>query len=223
MSRRREDPIAEHSARLCEHMNGHPAIVLSYARYFGEYPEASDATMTAVDQHGFDISCQDNGEDREVRVTFGHSMHAVSQVKDAFMTLAREAETALRGNDPSGQGLMPDSPSLTLPHNLFDSILLLVAVIIFYLDFFPNTTSSSLQWILQTVGPVWIHRTVVSVIVSHIFESLVSLYFTAIVGKGFFSTAYILQWWIAVLIFGYPCLFKVIDIALRYRSKEKKQ
>ncbi|KAF9172108.1 hypothetical protein BGX21_002884 [Mortierella sp. AD011] len=150
MSRRRQDPIAEHSDRLCEHMNGHPAIVLSYARYFGEYPDASSATIVAVDQDGFDITCQDNGEEREVRVTFGRSMHAVSQVKDAFMTLAREAETALRGNDPSGQGLMPDSPSPTLPHNLFDTILLLIALTIIYLDFFPNTTSPLLQWILET-------------------------------------------------------------------------
>ncbi|KAG0366816.1 hypothetical protein BGZ54_004840 [Gamsiella multidivaricata] len=103
MSRRVRDPIAQHSASLCEYMNARPAIILSYARYFGEYPEATKATMTAVDQDGFDIVCQDNGQERELRVTFGHSLHAVSQVKDAFMALAREAEIALRGDDRLGQ------------------------------------------------------------------------------------------------------------------------
>ncbi|KAF9113315.1 hypothetical protein BGX27_001851, partial [Mortierella sp. AM989] len=103
MSRRHQDPIAEHSAHLCKYMNGRPTIVLSYARYFGEYPDATKATLTSVDQDGFDITCQDNGQEREVRVAFGHSMHAISQVKDALMALSKEAEAALRGKDPNGQ------------------------------------------------------------------------------------------------------------------------
>lgn len=104
MQRRiQKDPIAEHSTRLCEYVNTQPAVALSYARYFGEYPAATKATMTSIDQDGFDIVCHDQGEQHEVRVTFAHSLHAVSQVKHELDTLAREAETALRGNDPQSQ------------------------------------------------------------------------------------------------------------------------
>jgi len=84
-------------------MNGHPAIVLSYARYFGEYKEATAAKMLELDQDGFLLTCQEHGEEHEVRVAFTHSLHAVSQVKDMLMSLAKEAETALRGNDPTQQ------------------------------------------------------------------------------------------------------------------------
>ncbi|KAG0302906.1 hypothetical protein BGZ98_007137 [Dissophora globulifera] len=99
MQRRVRDPIIEHSPRLCEYMNGHPTVVLSYARYFGDYPGAIKATMTGVDQDGFDVTCLNEGQEQEVRVAFPHSLHAVSQVKDVLMTLAKEAETALRGKE----------------------------------------------------------------------------------------------------------------------------
>jgi hypothetical protein len=75
--------------------------------------------MTSIDQSGFDIVCHDQGEEHEVRVTFGHSLHAVSQVKHELDTLAKEAQTALRGNDPlsqvlhSSQGLLSFSPGIS--------------------------------------------------------------------------------------------------------------
>ncbi|KAF9437432.1 hypothetical protein BGZ76_000753 [Entomortierella beljakovae] len=102
MPRKQHDPILEHSASLCQYMNGQPTIVLSYARFFGEYPNGTNATMTSIDSDGFDIVCKDNGEEREVRVAFGYSIHAISQVKTALMTLAKEAELGLR-DDPNGQ------------------------------------------------------------------------------------------------------------------------
>ncbi|OAQ27250.1 hypothetical protein K457DRAFT_127705 [Linnemannia elongata AG-77] len=104
MQRRvQKDPIAEYSTRLCAYINGQPAVALSYARYFGEYPTATKATMTSIDQNGFDIVCHDQGEEHEVRVTFGHSLHAASQAKHELDTLAKEAEAALRGNTPQSQ------------------------------------------------------------------------------------------------------------------------
>jgi putative heme iron utilization protein len=98
-----EDPIAPHSKALCEYMNGHPIIVLSYARYFGEYAEAESASMDQIDQDGFIVKCVEHGQDHEVRVAFTHSLHAISQVKDMLMSLAKEAENALRGPDPKAQ------------------------------------------------------------------------------------------------------------------------
>ncbi|ORZ19110.1 hypothetical protein BCR41DRAFT_385755 [Lobosporangium transversale] len=224
MPRRAQDPIAEHSDSLCEYMNGHPTTVLAYARYFGEYPTATKATMTSIDQDGFDIICEDSGEEREVRVTFGQSMFAVGQVKHTLTTLAKEAEIALRGRDSSNQGLMPDSPSATLPEgNLLSTLLLIGGLTAFYLEFYPNTTNSFLQWILKTVGAAWIHRLVLLITGLHCFESLVSLYFTVIVGNGFFSLLDIIQWFILISLFGYPCLFHLIALANRQRNKQSKQ
>lgn len=103
MPRRVKDPVAEQSSRLCEYMNSQPIVVLLYASYFGEYPEASEATMTAIDQDGFDITCHDGGEKREVRVAFRRSMRSISQVREELMALAKEAERALRGKYPKSQ------------------------------------------------------------------------------------------------------------------------
>ncbi|KAF9561298.1 hypothetical protein EC968_005792 [Mortierella alpina] len=217
--RRSQDPILEHSARLCEYMNSRPAIVLSYARYFGEYPEATIATMTSVDQDGFDLVCVDQGQEQEVRVTFNHSLHAPSQVRDALTDLAKEAETALRGNDPNSQGAMPDSPSATLPDiDAFTAALIMVVMIAFYLDFFPNTKSPLLQWVLQTAGASTIHNVVQLVTGLHIVESLLSLYLTVVVGRGFFQPGDILQWFSLVFIFGYASLFKLFTLAYRQQA-----
>ncbi|KAF8937624.1 hypothetical protein EDD21DRAFT_182806 [Dissophora ornata] len=222
MPRRAKDPIAEYSVRLCEYMNGHPTIVLSYARYFGEYPEASKATMTAVDQDGFDVTCLDHGQEQELRVTFRHSMHAVSQVKDALMAMAKEAKTGLRGDDPNNPGLMPDSPSVIWPYNHpVTWISICVVLTAYYLEFFPNTTSPILQWILQSLGASTIHYIYISVTLLHFVESMVSLYFTAVVGRDFFGPIDIVQWFMLIFVCGYPGLLELIPLANRQRKQKE--
>ncbi|KAF9922451.1 hypothetical protein FBU30_007422 [Linnemannia zychae] len=220
MQRRlQKDPIAEHSGRLCEYINNQPAVALSYARYFGEYPTANKATMASIDQNGFDVVCIDQGEEHEIRVTFKHSLHALSQARDELMSLAKEAETALRGNDSNSQGLMPDSPSATLPDlDAFAVMLLSVALVVVYLDRFPNTTSPLLQWIQKMAGASLIHYISVLLVTVHLVESLVSMYFTAVVGQGFFQPIDIFQWAFIVLIFGYPSLFSLISLARRQQK-----
>ncbi|KAG0205419.1 hypothetical protein BGX28_002990 [Mortierella sp. GBA30] len=203
-------------------MNGHPAIVLSYARYFGEYPEATKATMTSVDQNGFDITCLDQDQEHEVRVTFSHSLHAPSQVRDALTELAKEAETALRGSDPDGQGLMPDSPSATLPEiDPITAVIIVLVSVAIYLDFFPNTKSPLLQWVLQTVGASRIHQLVQLLVGVHLLEALFSLYVTVVVGQGFFKLEDIIQWTVLVMIFGYPCLVPLTRLSYRQRAASR--
>ncbi|KAF8936986.1 hypothetical protein BGZ47_009228 [Haplosporangium gracile] len=225
MQRRvQKDPIAEYSTRLCEYINSQPAVALSYARYFGEYPTAIKATVTSIDQNGFDIVCHEQGEQHEVRVTFGHSLHAVSQVKHQLDTLAKEAEAALRGNDSQSQGLMPDSPSAVLPDlDALAAVLVFMASVAIYLDFFPNTTSPALQWVLKTAGPWRIHLVVQGLAIVHIIESLVSVYFTVVVGQEFFQTTDVIQWALVVVVFGYPSLFHLIRLASRQQRVAQAQ
>ncbi|KAK3816704.1 MAG: hypothetical protein J3R72DRAFT_391866 [Linnemannia gamsii] len=218
-AQKQKDPIAEYSARLCEYINSQPAVALSYARYFGEYSTATKATVTSIDQNGFDIVCHDQGEEHEVRVAFSYSLHAVSQARDELLSLAKEAETALRGSDPQSQGLMPDSPSATLPDlDVLTMLVMLLASVVIYLDFFPNTKSPALQWVLKTAGPWRIHLVVQGLAIVHIIESLVSVYFTMVVGRGFFQTVDIVQWALVILVFGYPCLFPLIRLASRQKQ-----
>ncbi|KAF9123598.1 hypothetical protein BGW39_008837 [Mortierella sp. 14UC] len=221
-AQKQKDPIAEVSPRLCEYINSQPAVVLSYARYFGEYPTATKATVTSIDQSGLDVVCHDEGEEHEIRVTFNYSLHAVSQVKDVLSDLAKEAEAALRGNDPHSQGLMPDSPSAVLPDlDALALVLLLVASVAIYLDFFPNTTSPALQWVLKTAGPWRLHLVVQGLALLHVIESLVSVYLTVIVGRGFFQTVDVVLWALLVLVFGYPCLFHLMGLARRQQLQAR--
>ncbi|KAG0330607.1 40S ribosomal protein S17, partial [Podila humilis] len=224
MRRRAQDPIAQQSDQLCQYMNGHPQIVLSYARYFGEYRDATSATMIELDQNGFLLTCTDSNKDEhEVRVAFSHSLHAVSQVKDTLMTLAKEAETVLRGNNPTEQGDMPDSHFYWPDLNLSTGILTFLAGLALYLDALPNTTSLPLQWILNTVGTDNIHLIVQIATAIHIVEALVSLYFTLVVGSGFFDLVDAAKWFGMTFLIGYPSLSKLIPLARRQQEIQRQQ
>ncbi|KAG0207938.1 hypothetical protein BGX31_002455 [Mortierella sp. GBA43] len=209
MSRRR-DPIAEQAPRLCQYMNDQPAVVLLYARYFGEYPNASNARMTAIDQDGFDVSCQDGDDHRDIRVAFNRPIRSLSHVREELMTLATEARTALHGKGAPSQGFetsldASDSDPLA-------GILLTAAYVAVYLDLFPNTTNPVLQWILQTVGSNVIHAIVLLATGLHVLEAFVSLYYTLVLGSDHYSAADSLQWFASILLLGYPMLFKLVAL-----------
>ncbi|GJJ76020.1 hypothetical protein EMPS_08378 [Entomortierella parvispora] len=212
------DPIAPHSQALCDYMNGRPAVVLSYARYFGEFTEAESATMDQIDKDGFIVKCMEGGQEHEVRVAFTHSLHAISQVKDMLTSLAKEAELALRGPDPKAQGNMPDSkffwPAFDTPYL---AIIVIVSTLL-YLDFMPHTTSPALQWLLQLVGPDIVHLIIQVLAGVHVLEALVSIYLTVVVGQGFFEPTHVVQWGLAILVFGYPFLSALIPVAKRQQQ-----
>ena len=53
----------------------------------------------------------------------------------------------------------------------------------------------------------------------HVLEALISLYFTLVVAKGFFSLADSLQWFATIVLLGYPVLFRLVPLANRNQSK----
>jgi hypothetical protein len=115
---------------------------------------------------------------------------------------------------------MPDSPSAVLPDlDALAMVLIPIALVFIYLDFFPNTTSPVLQWVLKVAGPWRIHLVVQGVFLIHAIEALVSVYLTVIVGHGFFQTVDIVLWALLVLVFGYPCLFHLSGIARRQQQQ----
>jgi hypothetical protein len=119
---------------------------------------------------------------------------------------------------------MPDSPSAVLPNlDALSMVLLCMGLVTIYLDFFPNTTSPALQWVLKTAGPWWIHMGVQGLVIIHMIEALVSVYFTVVVGQGFFQTTDVIQWALVIVVFGYPSLFPLIRLASRQRQVAQAQ
>lgn len=89
---------AQVSDRICKHMNDdHADSVLLYAQIFGEVPDATSATLVAIDPLGMNLTAQVAEESLPVRVTFDH---ALADSEDAHQTLiamvkqARQAKTA---------------------------------------------------------------------------------------------------------------------------------
>lgn len=89
-----------------------------------------------------------------------------------------------------------------------------------YLDLFPNTTNPFLQWVLELIGASMVHTIVVLVAGLHILEAVASLYYTAVVGKGFFSAVDSVQWFATILLLGYPVLFRLVSLAKRQRKQK---
>ena len=98
-----------------------------------------------------------------------------------------------------------------------------MASVAIYLHFFPNTTNPTLQWVLKTAGTWRIKLVVQGLAIVHIIESLVSVYFTVVVGQGFFQTADVVQWALVVIVFGYPSLFHLIRLACRQQQQRVAQ
>lgn len=73
------------SDRICKHMNDdHADAVLTYARVYGDRPEAEAAEMLAIDPQGMDLRAQIDGEAVSVRVPFDR---ALADAEDAHQTL----------------------------------------------------------------------------------------------------------------------------------------
>ena len=73
------------SDRICKHMNkDHAEAVLTYAQRYGNLPEATAATLTAIDAEGMDLDAEVAGSTKPVRISFDHTL---KDAKDAHHTL----------------------------------------------------------------------------------------------------------------------------------------
>lgn len=83
------------SDRICRHMNkDHAEAVLLYATAYGEQPEASAATMTALDPEGMTLQVTVHGQETSLRVPFDHTL---SSAEDAHHTLVAMLKAARPG------------------------------------------------------------------------------------------------------------------------------
>ncbi len=95
-ARAQPDPLAPAAVGILKHMNDdHPDALVSYARALAHRPDATGATMTAVDQYGFELSITTPEGPRAGRVAFDSPVATSDEVRKAMVALVKTARAAL--------------------------------------------------------------------------------------------------------------------------------
>ena len=86
------DPLAAAAGGILKHMNDdHADAVLAYAKVLADLPDASRATMTAVDRYGFDIAVLTPEGPRAARLAFDAPVSTNDEVRQAMVALVKRA------------------------------------------------------------------------------------------------------------------------------------
>lgn len=86
------DPLFATAAGILKHMNDdHADASLAYARGLAGVPEATAATMTAVDRYGFDLAVTTESGPRATRVAFDEPVTTSDAVRHAMIELLKRA------------------------------------------------------------------------------------------------------------------------------------
>jgi putative heme iron utilization protein len=87
----REDPLADASAGILEHMNrDHADALVAYARHFGGEP-ADEATMVSIDRLGFKLRVRAADRLYSVRIAFPVEVTTARQSREVLVAMAQQA------------------------------------------------------------------------------------------------------------------------------------
>ncbi len=87
----REDPLADASAGILEHMNrDHADALVAYARHFGGEP-ADEATMVSVDRLGFKLRVRAGDRLYSTRIAFPTEVTTARQSREVLVAMAQQA------------------------------------------------------------------------------------------------------------------------------------
>jgi heme iron utilization protein len=90
------DPLRAAAVGILMHMNqDHAEALLAYAQVFARIPEASAATITAVDRYGFDLAVMTPAGPRAARLAFEGEATTSDEVRRAMVTMVKAARAAL--------------------------------------------------------------------------------------------------------------------------------
>ena len=93
------DPLASSASGILAHMNAdHRRALLLYARAFTRASDATEATLTAIDRFGFEMTVKTPRGIGPARVVFEPALTAAEQAREAMVKLARVAEAKLRAD-----------------------------------------------------------------------------------------------------------------------------
>lgn len=89
------DDIAARAPRAIAHMNAdHADALIALCTAFGNIPDASAATMTALDAAGFDLTVTSGAGRSMVRIDFDPPLTDAEQIRPAMVELTRRARLA---------------------------------------------------------------------------------------------------------------------------------
>jgi heme iron utilization protein len=89
------DPLAGAAAGILSHMNeDHADAMLAYARALAKIPEATAATMTAVDRYGFEMAVTTPAGPRAARLGFEAPLSTTDEVRRAMVAMVKAARAA---------------------------------------------------------------------------------------------------------------------------------
>jgi heme iron utilization protein len=86
------DPLVADAAGILAHMNAdHANAVLAYATSLAKVPNASAATMTAVDRYGFELAVATPEGPRATRLAFDEPIATTDEVRRAMVAMVKRA------------------------------------------------------------------------------------------------------------------------------------
>jgi heme iron utilization protein len=92
------DPLVESAPGILKHMNeDHGEAMIAYARAFAGLPEATAASMTAVDRYGFELSVSTPAGPKAARLAFEEPVATSDEVRKAMVVMVKKARAALAG------------------------------------------------------------------------------------------------------------------------------
>jgi putative heme iron utilization protein len=82
------------SDRICKHMNkDHADAVLFYVTAYGNQPNATAATMTAIDSDGMSLMATVDGTQTPVRIAFDHTLEGAEDAHHTLVAMLKQAQT----------------------------------------------------------------------------------------------------------------------------------
>jgi putative heme iron utilization protein len=92
------DPLAGAAPGILAHMNeDHGEAMIAYARAFARLPDATAASMTAVDRYGFELAVTTPAGPRVARLAFDEPVATSDEVRRAMVLMVKAARAALAG------------------------------------------------------------------------------------------------------------------------------
>jgi heme iron utilization protein len=90
------DPLRAAAAGILSHMNeDHADALIAYAKSLARIPDASAATMTAVDRYGFELAVTTPEGPKATRLAFDREVSTSDEVRKAMVAMVKAARSLL--------------------------------------------------------------------------------------------------------------------------------
>ena len=86
------DPLGPSAAGIIAHMNAdHPDALVIYCKAFSKATEITSATMTGIDQYGFEMSARTNEGPRPIRLAFAKPIGTPEEARAVLISMLKDA------------------------------------------------------------------------------------------------------------------------------------